>query len=122
GEPLQLLGEYQGRQKGCRTMPVSKEKACLLRAPYSVVAGKKTVLKISAGRHPEGDWQLVVRATGQELFRSMVDATTAKEGWLDTEIDLSRFAGQSIIVEVANEATGWSYEHGYWNRLEIVEQ
>jgi hypothetical protein len=122
GEPVQLLGEHQGREKVFRTLPPSKEKACLLKAPVSVRKGKKTVLKISAGRHPEGDWQLIVRVAGKELYRSMVDATTAKEGWLDHDVDLSGFAGKDIVVEVANEATGWSYEHGFWNRLEVVEQ
>jgi hypothetical protein len=122
GEPVQLLREWQGRQKIIRTLPESKEKPCVLKAPISVQKGKKTVLKLSAGRYPEADWQLVVRAAGQELFRSMVDANTAKEGWLDHDVDLSRFAGQNVVVEVSNEATGWSYEHGFWHRLEIVEE
>lgn len=122
GEPVQLLREWQGRKQVFRTMPPSKEKPCILKAPVSVRKGRKTILKVSAGRYPEADWQLVVRAAGQELFRSMVDANTAKEGWLDRDVDLSRFAGQNIVVEVANEATGWNYEHGFWHRLEIVEQ
>lgn len=122
GESVQLLRDWHGRQPVIRTMPPSKEKPCVLKAPVSVREGKKTVLKLSAGRYPEADWQLVVRAAGQELFRSMVDANTAKEGWLDHDVDLSRFAGQNVVVEVSNEATDWNYEHGFWHRLEIVEQ
>jgi len=122
GEPLQLLREFQGQENVLRTMPPSQEKACLLKAPVSVRTGKKTVLKISASRYPQGDWQLIVRAAGQELFRTMVDANTAKDGWLDRDVDLSRFAGQSVVVEVSNEATGWNYEHAFWKRLEIVEE
>ncbi len=122
GEPIQLIRQFQNRQNIIRTMPPSKEKPCVLKAPVSVGKGKKTVLNLSAGRYPEGDWQLIVRAAGQEVFRSMVDANTAKEGWLDKEVDLSRFAGQDIIVEVLNEATGWNYEHAFWQRLEIVEE
>jgi hypothetical protein len=122
GEPVQLLREWQGRNNVIRTMPPSQDKPCILKAPVSVRKGKKTVLKLSAGRYPAGDWQLVVRASGQELFRSMVDANTAKEGWLDRDVDLSRFAGQNVVVEVSNEATGWNYEHAFWHRLEIVEE
>jgi len=122
GEPVQLLRQFQKRQNVVRTVPPSKEKPCVLRTPVSVSKGRKTVLNLSAGRYPEGDWQLIVRAADQEVFRSMVDANTAKEGWLDKEVDLSRFAGQNIIVEVLNEATGWHYEHAFWQRLEIVEQ
>ena len=83
GESVQWLREFQGRQNVLRTMPPSKEKACVLRTPVSVRKNKKTLLKISTGRHPEGDWQLIVRVAGQELYRSMVDASTAKDGWLD---------------------------------------
>ena len=122
GESVQLLRQFQKRQNIVRTMPPSKEKPCILRAPVSVSKDRKTVLNISAGRYPEGDWQLIVRAAGQEVFRSMVDSNTAKEGWLDKEIDLSRFAGKNIIVEVLNEATGWHYEHAFWQRLEIIEK
>jgi hypothetical protein len=122
GEGIQWLGEFQGRKNVLCTMPPSKEKACVLRAPVSVRRNVKTVLRIAAGRHPEGDWQLIVRVAGQELYRSMVDANTAKDGWLDHDVDLSRFGDQNVVVEVLNEATGWHFEHGFWNRLEIVEQ
>lgn len=122
GEGIQWQDEFQGRQNVVRTLPPAKDRACVLRAPVSVRKNVKTKLRISAGRHLEGDWQLVVRAAGQELLRTMVDASTAKEGWLDRDVDLSRFGGSNIVLEVVNEATGWHYEHAYWDTLEVVEE
>lgn len=122
GEGVHWHREFQGRQNVVRTLPPAKDRACILKSPVSVRPKAKTMLRVSAGRHPEGDWQLIVRVQGQELLRTMVDASTAKDGWLDRDVDLTRFGGQNIVVEVLNEATGWNYEHAYWDSLEIVEQ
>jgi hypothetical protein len=122
GEPLQLLAEFQGRKKVLRTMPPSKDQPCVLKTPISVRPKKKTILKISASHHPDADWQLIARAADQELLRTVVDKTTATDGWLDRDVDLSRFAGKNIVVEVLNEATGWNHEQAFWHRLEIVEE
>ncbi len=122
GEAIQLLKEYQGRKNVLRTMPVKQNTPCILRAPVTVPAGKKTLLRLSAAHHTEADWLLIVKVADKELYRSNVDATTAKEGWLDHEVDLSSFAGQTIVLEVHNQPTAWHYEHGYWSRLEVVSQ
>ena len=122
GEAIELLKLIEGREQVVRTMPPAQNKPCILRAPVSVAAGKKTVLEISASKYPDADWQLIVKAEGQDLHSSTINADTAKEGWSDHEIDLSRFAGKNIVVEVHNQPTGWHYEHAYWQRLRIVQK
>ncbi len=60
----------------------------------------------------------------------MIDANTAKAdaekkeepAWVEHQIDLSKFAGKSILLEVHHHANNWSNEFAYWKRLEIVEQ
>ena len=122
GESVELLKEIEGRQQVVRTMPPAQDKPCILRAPVSVAKGRKTVLEISASRYPDADWNLIVKADGQDLLNSPVNKDTVKDGWSDHEIDLSRFAGKNIVVEVHNHPTGWHYEHAYWQRLRIVEK
>jgi hypothetical protein len=56
----------------------------------------------------------VVRADGKELLKTTVGKETAKEGWLQTSVDLSGYAGKSVKVELLNQANGWSFEAGYW--------
>jgi hypothetical protein len=122
GEPVLHLKEFAGRKDIIQTMPPAQNVPCVLRAPVSVRAGKKTVLAIAANRHAEGDWQLNVKVGAEQLHTSLVDATTAKDGWVELEVDLSKFAGKNIVVEVHNHPNNWSYEHAYWSRLAIVEK
>lgn len=122
GEPVLLLKEFRGRQNVVRTMPPTKDLPCLIVAPVSVPTGKKTVLRLSASHQNEADWLLIVSVAGKELFRSNVDANTAKDGWLDHEVDLSSYAGQTIVLKLQNRPTGWHYEHGFWSRLEVVSE
>ena len=39
---------------------------------------EKVTLHLVVGRHPEGDWRLVVRVNEQEVFASPIDKTTAR--------------------------------------------
>ena len=105
-----------------RTHPPMQGKPCILRSPVTVSTGKKVLLKIACARRLDGDWQLAVLAEGQELLRVMVDATSAKDGWVNHEIDLSRFAGKNIVVEVHNTPNSWPNEDAYWGQVAIVEQ
>ena len=41
------------------------------------------------GRHPEGDWRLVVRVNEQEVFAGPIDKTTAPDLWKTVDVDLS---------------------------------
>jgi hypothetical protein len=122
GEPVLHLKEFAGRKDVIQTMPPAQNVPCVLRAPVSVRAGKKTVLAVAANRHAEGDWQLNVKVGAEQLHTSLVDATTTKDGWVELEVDLSKFAGKNIVVEVHNHPNNWSYEHAYWSKLAILEK
>lgn len=124
GEPLVLLAEHNGRKNVVRTLPVAQDKPCVLKAPVSVQAGKKTLLRMAVAQQLDGDWELVVRVQDQDVQRLLINADSAKagNGWIEQELDLSRFAGQNIVLEVHNHPSQWHYEHALWHRLEIVEQ
>jgi hypothetical protein len=38
------------------------------------------------------------------------------------DLDLSKFAGKSVNLEVINQASGWSYEAAYWSELQIKSE
>lgn len=42
-----------------------------------------------------------------------------KAGWMDVRIDLSEYAGKTILVELLNQPTGWSWEAAYWANIAI---
>lgn len=117
-EPVKHMKEIYGRE-AVRIMPPAQGKPSILRAPVSIPTGKSTVLKVSCARHAEGDWQLAVVVDGQDVMRSMIDVNTAKDGWANFEVDLTRFAGKNVIVEVHDNPNDWKYEEAFWGSVKI---
>jgi hypothetical protein len=117
-----LLRESGGRTNVLRTHPQAQDKPAVFRSPVSIRAGKKTELHVGVTHHPDADCEVIVRAVGQDVHRQAISKDTVKEGWLDVAVDLSRFAGQNIVLEVVHQPSGWANEYAYWSRLDITEQ
>jgi hypothetical protein len=93
-----------------------------LRGPVSIPADKHTELKLAVSHHPQSDWQLIVLANGEKLHDSLIAANTTQEGWAEITVDLSRFAGHNILLEVHNHPNNWAGEFAYWGTVEVVSQ
>ena len=119
---LGLLKEFRGRSVVIRTHPLKEGVACVLSRTVDLPAKKKTVLRLSVAHDPQGDWQLIVKANGQKLYDGIVSSKTTHNGWADLEIDLSRFAGQTVSLELHNHPNNWAWEFGYWAKVEIISE
>jgi hypothetical protein len=119
---LWLMREHQGRKNVVRTMPPAQGKPCVLTTAIDVPAKKKTTLELGVSHQEKGDWQLLVRANGQTLHDSLISEKTVKNGWADLQIDLSKFAGTKVVLEVHNHPNNWPLEAGYWSRLAIKSE
>ena len=108
-----------GKENVLATHPRDGETACVLSRRVAIPAGKKTVLRLVVGHDPKGDWKLIVKANGDPLVEKSVDAETAKDGWTDVDVDLSKFAGSEVNLELLNESTGWDWEIGLWAKIAI---
>ena len=115
-----ILKDHFGRPGVLRTHPVSAEKPCILSAKIAIPANKTSVLSLDVSHDPKGDWQLIVRANGETIFKRDVSPKTCEKGWGTFKIDLSKFAGQEIRLELLNVASGWSYEFGYWGGIRLI--
>ena len=80
---------------------------------------RKTALKLAVSHHPAGDWQLIVRADGQDLFKALVGPGTAKTGWLDATVDLTPLAGRDVRLELLNQPAGSSFAAAYWATIDL---
>lgn len=116
-----IVAEHMGRPGVLRTHPIDRGQPCVLQASIDVPAGK-TQLVLDVSHDPRGDWQLVVKANGKLLYDSPVSPKTTHDGWAEVRVDLSPLAGRSVELELLNQATGWSWEFGYWGRVEIISQ
>ena len=62
---------------------------------------------------------LIVLADGEEIAKQEVGPETVDEGWLDLRVDLGKYAGREVKLELLNAADGWSFEAGYWSKIEL---
>ena len=94
---------------------------CVLSKVITIPAGKQTQLKLTVGHHPNGDWQLIVKADGNELLKKLIGKDTVNDdGWMDVEVELSEFAGKDIKLELINHANDWNHESAYWAQIKIT--
>jgi hypothetical protein len=117
-----LREEEMGKTNVLVTHPLDRDTGCRLLRQVKLPAGKKTVLQLTVGHHPEGDWDLIVLANGKELVRKTVGEETATDGWMQTKVDLSDLAGKKVKLELINQATGWRFEAGYWAQISLISQ
>jgi hypothetical protein len=82
----------------------------------------KTTLHLVVGHDPNGDFDLIVKADSKELLRKPVDAKTAPDLWLTLDIDLSKYAGDKVKIELVNQPTGWNNEAAYWAEIAVISK
>jgi hypothetical protein len=99
------------------THPLNEKTPAIISRRLEVPAGAK--LNLTVGHHPGGDWDLIVRVDGTQILQQTVGPGTSKDGWLEVSVDLSAFAGKLAHIELLNQPTGWSWEGGYWAKLEL---
>ena len=111
-----LRTEWDGRKKVLMTHPLSKTVPCVLSRKIEVPVGKKTMLDLEVTNHPKGNWKLVVLVNSKEALSKDIEETK----WQQVQIDLSKYGGKTVVIELQNQATGWSHEVAYWSRIQIV--
>jgi hypothetical protein len=112
--------EWEGKKNVLVTHPLDRDTGCVLSTTIEIPAGKKTWLKMVVGHDPQGDFDLVVKADGQELLKKTVGPRTATDHWLAEAVDLSTLAGKRVKLELINQPNGWSYEAAYWAEISIT--
>ncbi len=117
-----LRQDWQGEKNVLCVHPLDRETGCSLKRTISVGKDKKTLLRLQVGRDPQGDFDLIVKAGGKEIYRGEVGKTTTVNHWLKLSLDLSEFAGKDVELELINQPSGWQWEAAYWKTIEIVEE
>ncbi len=117
-----LKESWRGKKHVFATHPADKSTACKIARKVSVSPNAKTELCLTVGHYPGFDWKLVVRADGKTLLDKAIGAEASKNTWVDVRVDLTQFAGQTINLELLNQANGWAAEAGYWATIEIVKK
>jgi hypothetical protein len=71
-------------------------------------------------------WYASKSVSGQWVGREVVLLThplskdIEETKWLQLQVDLGKYAGTTVSIELKNRATGWSHEAAYWSRIEVT--
>ncbi len=117
-----LRAEELGKKNVLVTHPLDRGTGCRLFREVSLPSDKNSSVNLTVGRHPEGDWLLIIAVDGKEILRKAIDRQTAPDGWIDIRAGLSDYAGKKVKLELINQPTGWILEAGYWARIELASQ
>jgi hypothetical protein len=114
-----LRSSYEGRQNVFMSHPLNENVACVLSREVAVPANGKTMLKLVVGRDTRGDFTLQVKAGGEQLLEEKIGPHPSAEIWHEFEVDLSKFAGKTVLVELINKADAWKFEAAYWAEISV---
>ena len=82
------------------------------------------MLDMHVSHYPQSNWQLVVRVNGEVIHSQLIDdkLTQPQKGWATVQVDLSRFAGQKVFIEVLNQSNSRPNEVAFWKRIMVVDK
>ncbi|MHC4728839.1 MAG: ADP-ribosylglycohydrolase family protein, partial [Planctomycetota bacterium] len=109
------------------THPEDREVPCVLSKRLAIPKEGRTSLKLVLGHDPNGDWEFIAKADGKKIKRVTVGKETTTDGLMDLSIDLSAYAGKTVLIELLNQAKGWQletdeYEPGIWVKIDLVTE
>ena len=94
-----------------------RKRPAYLEQKITVPKNSGMYLLVYMAAHENGDWQFRAVVNGEVVEEFVVD----KQGqrWKRARIDLSAWQGKTVTVRLENKANGWSWEFGYWDRIEV---
>ena len=110
-----LRKTWQGRKHVLMTHPRSQQLACVLSRQIAIPDDQTTMLRFAVNNHPQGTWTLVVRINDQEVLKKSIETSQ----WQEVQLDLTKYAGKTVKLELENRASDWAFEAAYWHQLEI---
>jgi hypothetical protein len=58
-------------------------------------------------------------AQGLVLEKVVGPKSVGQDEWLEVEVDLSKYAGRTVRVDIENFPNDWRNEWAYWNQVKI---
>ena len=119
---------FQGKSPVLVTHPVDKvEPAILQRSVHVPLKNPRLLLTVASfpdaatdDKKSIADWLLRVVADGKPILEKIIDT---EDRWEDVTVDLTRYAGQTIVLSLENAPGGgqeYAYETAYWARAKVV--
>ncbi|MBT3481925.1 MAG: hypothetical protein HN457_10915 [Opitutales bacterium] len=119
--PVEILDSFRN-EVALRTQPTGRFGRARLSRNVSIPKEKTTTLKLRTSYHPHGDWKLRVVVGRKALLEQEVSHETIQDEWLDSEVDLTEFAGTMVEIVLEHRANDSDDASGYWSKVELVSE
>ncbi len=120
----EILESYRGKTGVLRIHPITERVPAVLRTTVKVKKGGPTRLLFSVSHHADGenkgDWRIIVKANGERVHESWVRADTMMPldaEWRVVTVNLAKFVGKDVQLEIFNQANDWAWEFGYFGAI-----
>lgn len=93
---------------------------CRLQTTTTLPAAKRVILRLCVAHIPTGSFKLDIRVNEQDHFSTVVDAKCSEQNWAKIDVDLSKFAGQEVRLQVVQSNNGSPRDDAHWESVTIV--
>lgn len=120
---LGRLAEFRGQPQVVQTQPNGLDKPLTFRAGVHLPAERPMELDLVVTNSPESEWRLIVRANGETIHDRLInDELTSQEGWVRLQVDLARYAGQKVLLEVRDQSGQTPNATAYWKQIALTDK
>ena len=119
--PVEILDSFRN-EVALRTQSTGRFGRSRLIRNVSIPKGKATTLKLRTSYHPHGDWKMRVVVGRKVLLEQKVSHETVQDEWLDSEVDMSEYAGTVVEIVLENTSNNSDEASGYWSKVELVSK
>jgi hypothetical protein len=117
-----LRSVWAGKKNVLATHPAGRNTGSVLTRKLAVPSGKGSILRLVVGHDHRGDWTLIARINKKELIRKTIGKSGSKGGWMTVDVDLSKYAGKTVDIELVNQPSGWAYETAFWGEISLASK
>lgn len=83
---------------------------------------------MSVSFEQDGEWVLEVMAEPEFILHSdlllkeKIDPQTVTKGWKDIKIDLTKYAGLDVEIQINQHAKEIQRSNAYWSHIEVISE
>jgi hypothetical protein len=119
--PVEILDSFRN-EVALKTQSTGRFGRSRLIRNVSIPKDKVTTLKLRTSYHPHGDWKMRVVVGKKSLLEQEVSHETVQDEWLDSEVDLTEYAGTMVEIVLENTSNDSDEASGYWSKVELVSK
>lgn len=119
--PLGRIVEFNGEQNVLKTEVKPEGNRLTWRAGLTLPSDPPKKLELQVSHPPDDEWLLIARVNGHQVYSQKMNKslTESQQGWAMINVDLKKYAGQKIDLEVSSESIEGRSATTYWKKIAV---